>query len=185
MEPNEAASVRAQAATTLIQALKDAKSQYDLQQLAQTLVVGSRIEAKDAAQLAATLLAMTKTSEPATLQGVAQSLSVILSDNDPASQLAAGVHLSTAVGSVADAGQPLNALAPLIPGAEPFPCRLSTQQLVELLKMPTCVGPARRVVLDHLGNRYQRPFADVWEFVRFAEEQKLGLDFTSPPQRPE
>jgi hypothetical protein len=40
-------------------------------------------------------------------------------------------------------------------------------------------------VLDALGTRYQRRFADHWEFVRFAEEQKLGLDFTSPPQRPE
>ena len=39
--------------------------------------------------------------------------------------------------------------------------------------------------LEQAGNRYQRPFADLWEFVRFAEEQKLGLDLTSPPQRPE
>ncbi len=38
--------------------------------------------------------------------------------------------------------------------AQPFACRLTTQELVELLKMPTCFGPARRVVLDHLGNRY-------------------------------
>jgi hypothetical protein len=28
-------------------------------------------------------------------------------------------------------------------------------------------------------------FADQWEFVRFATEQRFGLDFTSPPQRPE
>ena len=73
----------------------------------------------------------------------------------------------------------------LMPAAEPLPCRLSTQQLVELLKMPTCIGEARRVILDQLGNRYRRPFADVWEFVRFAEEQQLGLDLTSPPQKPE
>ena len=87
--------------------------------------------------------------------------------------------------SIAGTGQPLIALAPLIPAAEPLPCRLSTQQLVELLKMPTCVGPARRVVLDHLGNRYKCIFTDVWEFVRFAKEQRLDdLDFTSPPQRP-
>ena len=46
------------------------------------------------------------------------------------------------------------------------------------------VGEARRVVLDHLGNRYHRTFADVWEFVRFAKEQNLDLDFTSPPRRP-
>ncbi len=65
------------------------------------------------------------------------------------------------------------------------PCRLTTQQLVELLKMPTCVGTARRVVLDHLGNRYDRRFVSHWSFVRFAQEQKLSLDFTTPPKRPD
>ena len=65
------------------------------------------------------------------------------------------------------------------------PCRLSTQQLVELLKHPLCVDQARRVVLDLLGTRYGRIFADHWEFVRFAQQQNLGLDFTTPPRRPE
>ena len=69
--------------------------------------------------------------------------------------------------------------------AEPFPCRLTTQELVELLKMPTCFGQARRIVLDHLGNRYKRHFVNHWAFVRFATEQKLGLDFTTPPKRPD
>ena len=43
-------------------------------------------------------------------------------------------------------------------------------------------GPCRRMVLDHLGNRFQRRFADQWEFVRFATEQRLFLNFTDPPQ---
>ena len=73
----------------------------------------------------------------------------------------------------------------LQPALEPVPYRLSTAQLAELLKHPMCVGAARRAVLDQLGNRYHRTFADVWEFVRYAEEQKLGLDFIKPPQRPE
>jgi hypothetical protein len=61
------------------------------------------------------------------------------------------------------------------------PCRLTTQELVDLLKMPTCFGQARRVVLDHLGNR----FVNHWAFVRFASEQGLELDFTTPPKRPD
>src|SRR5262249_33656546 len=60
----------------------------------------------------------------------------------------------------------------------PLPCRLTTPELVALLKMPTCYGPARRLVLNHLGNRYGRRFANHWAFVRFAREQNLGLDFT-------
>jgi hypothetical protein len=54
-----------------------------------------------------------------------------------------------------------------------------------LLKQALCVGAARRVILDRPEDRYQQHFADQWEFVRFATEQRLGLDFTSPPQRSE
>jgi hypothetical protein len=73
----------------------------------------------------------------------------------------------------------------MVVATEPFPCRLTSQDLVELLKMPARFGPARRVVLDHLGNRYGRRFVNHWAFVRFATEQKLGLDFTTPPKRPD
>jgi hypothetical protein len=75
---------------------------------------------------------------------------------------------------------------PLLPAAaEPLPCRLGTQDLVELLKMPTCVGEIRRVVLNHLGNRYGRRFDTHWDFVRYAQQQGLDLDFTTPPKRPD
>jgi hypothetical protein len=70
------------------------------------------------------------------------------------------------------------------PSSESLRCRLATQDLVELLKMPTCFGQARRVVLSHLGNRYGRRFVNHWAFVRFAREQHLRLDFTTPPKRP-
>jgi hypothetical protein len=69
--------------------------------------------------------------------------------------------------------------------AKPLPCRLSTEDLVELLKMPTCVREVRRVILDQLGNRYGRRFETHWDFVRFAQEQGLDLDFTTPPKRPD
>jgi tRNA A-37 threonylcarbamoyl transferase component Bud32 len=96
-------------------------------------------------------------------------------------QRAAGV--AAAVGTSA---QGPAAGLPLLPAAaEPFPCRLSTQELVELLKMPTCVREVRRFLLDQLGNRYGRRFESQWDFVRYAQEQGLGLDLTTPPQRPE
>jgi hypothetical protein len=40
-------------------------------------------------------------------------------------------------------------------------------------------------VLAQLARHYQRPFADQWDFVRFAQEQRLDLDLTTPPRRPE
>lgn len=82
-------------------------------------------------------------------------------------------------------GHPLTALALLIAAAELPPCRLFTQKFVEFLKMPPFVGLIRRLVLDHLGNSYHRTFADQWDFVRFAREQRIKLDFVSLPQRPE
>jgi hypothetical protein len=71
------------------------------------------------------------------------------------------------------------------PKSRPLPCRLTTAELVELLKMPTCRGGVRRVVLDHLGNIHGRRFANHWEFVRFAHEQRLAVDLTTPPRRPD
>src|SRR5262249_45089705 len=89
-------------------------------------------------------------------------------------------------GALGLSGQgPVPRLPFLSAAAEPPPCRLSTQDLVELLKMPTCLGEVRRVILDQLGNRYGRRFETHWDFVRYAQEQRLGLDFTTPPKRPD
>jgi hypothetical protein len=81
-------------------------------------------------------------------------------------------------------GGPLPALSALPAARWQLACRLSTAELVEFLKYPTCFGEARKVVLKHLGNRYGRTFANHWEFVRFAQEQHLDLDLLSPPKRP-
>jgi hypothetical protein len=94
-----------------------------------------------------------------------------------------------AVASAAAIGTSANGPAlslPFLPAAnEPLPCRLTTQDLVELLKMPTCVADVRRVILNKLGNRYSRRFPTHWDFVRYAQEQELNLDFTTPPLGPD
>jgi hypothetical protein len=66
---------------------------------------------------------------------------------------------------------------------EVVPCRLKTQEIVDLLKMPTVVGKTRRMLLDQLEGIHGRRFANHWEFVRFAQETGLKLDFLSPPRR--
>ena len=53
---------------------------------------------------------------------------------------------------------------------------------MELLKRPLCVGSARRAILDQMEYHHRRSFADQWDFIRFGEEQNLGLDFKSQPQ---
>jgi hypothetical protein len=67
----------------------------------------------------------------------------------------------------------------------PYQSRLTTPELVELLKMPTCLSEDRRAVLDQLGNLHRRHFNNHWEFVRFAREKGLDIDFTMPPRRPD
>jgi hypothetical protein len=188
LEPRDAAAATAQAVALLFQAMDWTRDPLALARLARGLsVVAPRRQGEDEALAAALLLLAIK--DPTKVRGddqeLIQGLAALLSAVPPAEIPARSATAASAVGFPAGPGQPLMALAPLVVGAEPPPCRLTTQQLVELLKMPQCVGESRRVVLDQLGNRYRRRFADAWEFVRFAREQNLGLDFTTPPQRPE
>jgi hypothetical protein len=111
-----------------------------------------------------------------------ESLDIALTQGTQGEKRRRATAVATALGVSLD--QPLGALPALSIASKPVPCRLSTQDLVNLLKMPTCFGKARKVVLKHLSNRYGRTFANHWEFVRFAREQHLDLDFTAPPRRP-
>jgi hypothetical protein len=121
----------------------------------------------------------------ATSQGSPQSLNAVLNHSSRTQILRRASLVAMTIGLAATGSPGSAARSSAYLAAEPFPCRLTTQELVELLKMPTCFGTARRVVLDHLGNRYGRRFVNHWAFVRFARDQGLDLDFTTPPQRPD
>jgi hypothetical protein len=143
------------------------------------------MQPKEAAGLCALLaLAMSKTTESNSLECLARGLSGVL-DRKHASRL---VRQAQAVGAALGV-TPLPAArlavpALLQPTLQPLPPLLSAQTLIDLLKHPLFVGEARRLVLHELARRYGHRFADQWDFVRFAEKRKLGLDFTTPPQRP-
>jgi hypothetical protein len=147
--------------------------------------VGARLEPKDAGQAAATLtqaMAKTKTTDLFTPQ-LFQGLSAVLTRVHPPESSRRLAAVAAGVGPLLGTGHPLATPALLGPALKPLPCRLSTQALVELLKQPTCIGLARRIILDQLEYRYRQKFADHWAFVRFAKKQKLDLDFTTPPKR--
>jgi hypothetical protein len=95
------------------------------------------------------------------------------------------VVVARALGEEASPPTRLSGLATLLQASQPPPCRFSTQELVDLLKMPTCVGPARNVVLRLLGQKCNRHFADQWEFVDYAEKHLPDIDLKSPSQRPQ
>jgi len=197
----------ARTAAALTQAMRDPKNVNELFQLAQSLsTVAPYMEPQEAAKAAGSLIQVMQDS-PIFL---ASALSAVLSAAPPAEIPSRSAKSASAVAFPTGPGHALMALALVIVAAEPDPlpampctarfddkgqlipaakpelrpCRLSTQQLIELLKMPTCMGGARRIVLDQLEKRYRRTFVDAWEFVRFAGDENLSLDFTTPPQRP-
>jgi hypothetical protein len=203
LEPKEAARSCAPAAAILTQALARTTSRYVLPRLAQGLVaLAARLEPKEAA--ATLFLALAKMTDrgsaealaaergqytsrfdsPEPAEVLARGLAVILTPVEPRELSGRAAAVVAAVGGPAGSGHAVGTPALLRPALAPLPCPFATPELVELLKYPTCVGPARRMILDQLGQRYRRRFADHWAFVRFAQQQKLDLDFTSPPQRP-
>jgi hypothetical protein len=173
MEPKEAAAL-------LTQAMTKTTDPNALMRLAQGLsAVAARMESKDAAavcaQAAAVLTqAMTKTTDPNALTRLAQGLLAIL-DRNPRQRAAAYAA------KVAGAGDPWSLFA--APALLQAPPPLPAQTLVDILKLPFCVGEARRVVLEQLSRHYGRPFADQWDFVDYVQQQNLGLDLTTPRAR--
>jgi hypothetical protein len=185
MEPKEAAVLCGQAAATLSQAISKTTDGQALAALAQGLgAVAARMEPKEAAavcgQAAATLTqAMAQTTDL-----LAEGLSAVLHREDTSRSAQRRNSVAGAVGVLSGPGSGLVVPGLLQPALEPPPPPLPAQTLVDLLKQPLCVGEARRLVLEQLQRHYQRPFADQWDFVRFAQEQHLSLDLKTPLQRP-
>jgi hypothetical protein len=184
LEPREAARSCAQAAAILAQALgQPTNVGLTRTSAARSLAaVAARLEPKEAAAILS--LTIAKTPERDSAEELARGLAGVLTRADTRELSRRAAAIVAAIGWPAGCGHPVSTPALLGPALAPLPCSLSTPDLVGLLKQPTCVGRARRVILDQLENRYRRPFADHWAFVRFAKQQKLDLDFTSPPQRP-
>ncbi len=100
----------------------------------------------------------------------------------PATGAVAGYFTAGALGLRPGAVKPGTTphILPWVPAARPLPAPV----LVELLKHPFCVGEARQAILDALAFTYNRPFADQWEFVEYAQKHQPQLDLLTPPTRP-
>jgi hypothetical protein len=159
MEPREATTVCSQAVAFISQALRRTTRADVLRELSSGLLaIAEVMEPKDAcgacAQVAIILnQILIQTAEFSGRRTLTDSLSALLK------AAATPRALDQAVRSQVD------------------------QHLVDLLKQPLMVGVSRRLILDQLEKRHGRRFADHWEFIRFAEENSLGLDCTSLPRR--
>jgi tRNA A-37 threonylcarbamoyl transferase component Bud32 len=183
LERKEAARCCAQAAATLTKAMGKTTDPAAQERLARGLAaVAGRLQPKEAARCCAPAAAILSQELAGRtnfrdLDCVARGLAAVAGGLEPKEAAQFFAILIPVMAQMKDSSV-------LDQGPKLVGCRLSTPQLVELLKHPTCMGPARRAILDELEHRYRRTFADHWAFVRFAKEQKLGLDFTTPPQRP-
>jgi serine/threonine protein kinase len=185
LEPQEASRISAESATVLVQAMSRTTDANVLRNLAEGLsAVAAQLEPKDAAAVAAILTHGISKTNNYVVDSLVQGLSAALNGCEPPDRSRRAVALTGAIGTLAGTGQHLASLAFLGPAVEPLPCVLSPQQLVDLLKMPTCLGSARRVVLDYLGYGCRRWFRDQWEFVEYARDHLPEIDLTSPPKRP-
>jgi tRNA A-37 threonylcarbamoyl transferase component Bud32 len=146
--------------------------------------VAARLGPEEAAATARILTeALAKARDPNAHWSLAQDLVAVSVRIGPEEAVRRSLLAARAAAGTAPL-HPLAGLAAWALAAQPLPSRLSTQELVDLLKMPTCVGFARKPFLQLLGQRYNRNFADQWEFVEYAEKHLPDVDLTSPPKRP-
>ena len=186
LEPEEAARVCSRAAAVILRNPREGDFYY--QKGYGLSALGTHMEPKEAARVCSQaaanhfrVMAMAY-PEKINLNYWVSGLSTVLSRVDLPEQKRRISGVVTAIGLLADTSQPHAAPVVLRTIREPLPSRLSPQELVELLKHPTCMGQARRIILDLLESHYKRVFADQWAFVRYAQEEKLELDFTTPPR---
>jgi hypothetical protein len=194
LEPAEASRQTARAARLVAEAMGKTDDPSALYPLALALpALAGRLEPAEAMKAARLLVeAIGKTNYPqAQIFSQAQpfqagALSALAGRLGPAEAINRAIVAARAIGEELSPPTRLSGLATLLLQASQLPpCRFSPQELIELLKMPTCVGPAREVVLRLLGRTYDRHFADLWEFVDWVHEHHPELDLTTPPQRPQ
>jgi hypothetical protein len=142
------------------------------------------LEPADAMTLARRLAdALAKETNTKVRFELAKGLAAAALSIDPAAAAPRSLLAAGAVAGWLSPSPQLGNVAMLLRAAEPLPCRFTTQQLVDLLKMPTCLGKSQTVFLELLSRRYKQSFADIWDFVAWAEKNEPGIDFKSPPKR--
>jgi hypothetical protein len=183
LEAREASMLCGKAATAIVETMSKTTEGYALNSLAQGLAaLAVRFEASEANVLCATGAATFIQSMSKSAGG---DLSALLCREESDRTRRRFLAVAGTVGCGAFPANGFLAVALLPPAMEAAPPPLPVQMLVDLLKHPSCVGASRRSLLDQLSRHYGRPFADQWDFVEYARQQKLDLDLTSPLVRPE
>jgi hypothetical protein len=148
--------------------------------------LAARIDATAAEKAVRQMLdAMANTQDAAALAELGATVAVLVARMEgEAAQNAAAKAASRALDARARAENP-DVRQTLDDAVATLTARLTDHGLVDLLKHPTCVGEARRLVLGEFSKRMKRDFADVWELADWLREHRPDVDLVSPPRRPE
>jgi tRNA A-37 threonylcarbamoyl transferase component Bud32 len=176
----------AEAARVVAEVMGKTTDPYALRSLAKGLsALAVRLEPAEAMKAARLVVeAMGKTNNDQPLVYLAKALSALAARMEPGEAIDRAIRTARTIGEELSPPTRLSGLATLLQASQLPPCRFSPQELIDLLKMPTCVGAAREVILRLLGRMYDRHFTDLREFVDWAHEHHPELDLTTPPQRP-
>jgi hypothetical protein len=187
LEPGDAATL----ANALTDALTKTTNPDEVMPLVRRLrAVGPRLGQEEFARQASVAAraltdALAKATDQSTQVAVGQQLRTLSAPLGPTEIARQYVLATRAIGEMLSPPTSLSALAALSQASKkPLQSWFTTQQLVDLLKMPTCVGPVRTAILDLLGRRYERTFTDQWKFIDYAEKYLPDIDLKSPPKRP-
>jgi hypothetical protein len=132
-----------------------------------------------AAAVRLALREMAATSDPAVARSLAGMLGTLLTGPTGGETDRRARLLALALGGGTGSPAPLAGLVPLLAAGRPLPGWFAEQQLIDFLKLPTCQGPARALILAQLGQQCGQTFRNLWESAEWA--QGRGLDLTSPP----
>jgi hypothetical protein len=147
-------------------------------------VVSGRLGADEAAPVAEHLVEpMAKVTRPDNLCHLAEAFAAVSARlrADEARRLAAP-FAKRLLKQVAVATHPGD-LERLAKAAALMSAHLHEQDLVDILKVPLCVGRSRDAVLLQLGQRTNRQFKDLWDFIDWVRANDPDIDLNSPPRR--
>jgi serine/threonine protein kinase len=144
--------------------------------------VAGRLDRPEAAAAVHRILdAMGDASNWAVLKSLADSLGAVAGRLDDAEARRASAAAARRLVDAMTTGRGYYMGSTLTPALEKVTTRLNRQDLVDLLKHPTCVGPARDIVLRRLGRLANRTFATLWELLDWLDANDPGVDVLTPP----
>jgi serine/threonine protein kinase len=114
-----------------------------------------------------------KTTDPDSLGHLSMASAALVSKRDESQRASLVLRLARLSHQDRTSQGGLNGLDRLLP-------LIGSQQIVEVLKQPSCVGTTRSAMLKHLGERYKRSSSDVWELVEYLKQHDPNLDLDGP-----